>query len=193
MKEILIIPAFAMTLLLTGCGDHGHPHDTEGAHDHSHDEVETAETAEAHGHPHATADTAAEAHGHPHETAEAHGHPHGAMEDYGHDEKIALGTFKAGALNIEASQGHGAVKAGKEGHLTLKLPYSDGGATVVRAWIGTEDRTLSAVGKGSYTASNDVYDIHAVAPSPLPANVKWWVSIEKPDGTEIIGSIEPKM
>ena len=169
MKEILIIPTFAIALLLTGCGDHGHPHDTEGAHDHSHDAVETAETAEA------------------------HGHPHGAMEDYGHDEKVTLGTFKAGALNIEASQGHGAVKAGKEGHLTLKLPYSDGGATVVRAWIGTEDRTLSAVGKGSYTASDDVYDIHAVAPSPLPANVKWWVSLEKPSGTEIIGSIEPKM
>ena len=75
-------------------------------------------------------------------------------------------------------------------------PYAvnrDGGATVVRAWIGTEDRTLSAVGKGSYTASNDTYDIHAVAPTPLPANVKWWVTIESPDGTEIIGSIEPKM
>jgi hypothetical protein len=71
--------------------------------------------------------------------------------------------------------------------------YSDNGATVVRAWIGTEDRTLSAVGKGSYTASNDVYDIHAVAPSPLPENVKWWVSLEKPDGTEITGSIEPKL
>jgi hypothetical protein len=176
MKEILIIPTFAIALLLTGCSDHDHPHDAEGAHDHAHDVVETAE-----------------AHGHPDEGAEAHGHAHSAMEDYGHDEKVALGTFKAGALSIEASQGHGAVQAGKEGHLTLKLPYNDHGATVVRAWIGTEDRTLSAVGKGSYTASDDVYDIHAVAPSPLPENVKWWVSLEKPDGTEIIGSIEPKM
>jgi hypothetical protein len=113
-------------------------------------------------------------------------------QDHSHDE-APLGKFKAGDMEIEASQGHGKVQAGKEGHLVIKLPHNDKGATIVRAWIGTEDRTLSTVGKGAYAASHDDYDIHAVAPSPLPADVKWWVEIEKPDGTKVIGSIAPKM
>ncbi|MFM2198658.1 MAG: hypothetical protein RLZZ505_2090 [Verrucomicrobiota bacterium] len=126
-----------------------------------------------------------------------HGHPHPhtdkeAQGGHGHDE-ASLGKFKAGDMEIEASQGHGKVAAGKEGHLVIKLPYQDKGATVVRAWIGTDDRTLSSVGKGGYTASKDKYDIHAVAPSPLPADVKWWVEIEKPDGTKVIGSVAPKL
>ena len=126
-----------------------------------------------------------EAHGHPHDGEEAHAHEEG--------EEVSLGTFKAGDMEIEAAQGHGMVEAGKEGHLVIKLPYKDDGATVVRAWIGTEDRTMSAVGKGDYAASHNDYDIHAVAPSPLPADAKWWVEIEKPDGTKTVGSVAPKM
>lgn len=61
----------------------------------------------------------------------------------------------------------------------------------MRAWIGTEDRTLSYVGKGEYAASHDDYDIHAVAPDPLPPGAKWWIEIEKPDGSKGIGSAEP--
>ncbi|MBX3742584.1 MAG: hypothetical protein KF712_16475 [Akkermansiaceae bacterium] len=138
--------------------------------------------------------TAGDDHGHPHDEGEAHGHPHDNEpdDDHTHDE-VALGSFKAGELEIEAAQGHGIVEAGKEGHLVIKLPYKDDGATIVRAWIGTEDRTLSAVGKGDYAASHDDYDIHATAPSPLPADVKWWVEIEKPDGTKLVGYIAPKM
>ena len=113
--------------------------------------------------------------------------------DHAHDEEVSLGTFKAGDIEIEAAQGHGMVEAGNEGHLVIKLPYKDEGATVVRAWIGTEDRTMSAVGKGLYASSHDDYDIHASAPSPLPGDVKWWVEVEKPDGTKQVGSIAPKM
>lgn len=108
--------------------------------------------------------------------------------DHAHDE-ISLGKHKIGEIEVEAAQGHGKVKAGKEGHLVIKLPFTDKGATVVRAWIGTDDRTLSTVGKGDYAASHDDYDIHAVAPKPLPKGAKWWVEIEKPDGTKAVGSI----
>ena len=73
----------------------------------------------------------------------------------------------------------------------VKLPYNDKGATVVRAWIGTEDRTLSLVGKGGYAPSHDDYDVHAIAPDPLPDNVMWWIEIQKPDGTKLVGSIKP--
>jgi hypothetical protein len=166
-KRYLMIPAFALSALLVSCGE--------------------------------KKSAAAGDHGHPHPEGEAHGHPHEGKKaeqdhsDHDHGEEIALGTFMAGELEIEAAQGHGMVEAGKEGHLIIKLPYKDDGASVVRAWIGTEDRTLSAVGKGEYAPSHDDYDIHAMAPSPLPADVKWWVEVEKPDGTKLVGSIAPKM
>lgn len=162
--KYITLPAFALSAALVGCG-----------------EKETPITDD---------------HGHPHKEGEAHGEPGAdamAEDDHDHGEEIALGTFQAGDLEIEAAQNHGNVEAGKEGHLIIKLPYKDDGASVVRAWIGTEDRTMSAVGKGEYAASHDDYDIHAVAPSPLPDDVKWWVEIEKPDGTKLVGSIDPKM
>ena len=159
----LTIPAFALSALLVGCGE------------------KKAASAEDHGHPH----PAAAAPGTPKKDD-------AAVHDHAHDE-VPLGKFKAGELDIEAAQGHGMVAAGQEGHIIIKLPYKDDGASIVRAWIGTADRTLSAVGKGEYAPSHDDYDIHAVAPSPLPADVKWWVEVEKPDGTKLVGSIAPKM
>ena len=116
--------------------------------------------------------------------------PDAEEEDHAHAED-SLGTVDIGGLAVEFAQGHGGVVAGKEGHLVVKLPYSDSGATVVRAWIGTEDRTLSYVGKGEYAPSHGDYDIHASAPDPLPENPMWWVEIEKPDGTKLVGSVKP--
>lgn len=111
-------------------------------------------------------------------------------EDDAHAED-PLGTATIGDMQVELAQGHGAVAAGQEGHLVVKLPYTDGGATIVRAWIGTEDRTLSFVGKGEYAPDHDDYDIHAMAPDPLPENAMWWIEIEKPDGTKVVGSAKP--
>lgn len=113
-------------------------------------------------------------------------------EEHEHAED-PLGTVRIGDLDVELAQGHGGVVAGKEGHLVVKLPYSDDGATIVRAWIGTEDRTLSYVGKGEYAPSHDDYDVHATAPDPLPEEPMWWVEVEKPDGTRLVGSVEPLM
>jgi hypothetical protein len=113
-----------------------------------------------------------------------------APEDHAHDE-VSLGKAKVGDLEVELAQGHGGVEAGKEGHLVVKLPYNDAGATIVRAWIGTADRTASMVGKGTYAPSHDDYDVHADAPKPLPADAMWWVEVEKPDGTKLVGSAKP--
>lgn len=113
-----------------------------------------------------------------------------ANHDHAHDE-VPLGSITMGDMKVELAQGHGKVEAGKEGHLVVKLPYSDKGATIVRAWIGTEDRTMSQVGKGAYAPAHDDYDVHAVAPNPLPENVMWWIEIQKPDDTKIVGSIKP--
>ena len=116
---------------------------------------------------------------------------HADEEDHGdhaHDE-VALGEFDIEGTTVKAAQGHGSVEPGKEGHLVITLPYKDDGSTIVRAWIGSADRTMSAVGKGEYAPSHDDYDIHAIAPSPLPVGAEWWVEIEKPDGTKAVGSI----
>jgi hypothetical protein len=109
-------------------------------------------------------------------------------EEHAHNE-VLLGEFEIGGMMVKAAQDHGSVEPGKEGHLVVTLPYNDEGQTVTRAWIGTEDRTLSTVGKGDYAASHNDYDIHAIAPNPLPEGTKWWLEIEKPDGTKSVGSI----
>ena len=136
-------------------------------------------------------------HGHEHEDgAPAHDE---ATEAEGHEEdehdhpEESLGSVRIGGLDVELAQGHGAVEPGKECHLVVKLPYSDGGTTVVRAWIGTEDRTLSLVAKAEYAASHGDYDAHVMAPDPLPAGVQWWVELEKPDGSKVVGSAQPLM
>lgn len=127
-------------------------------------------------------------HEHEHED-EDHDHKH-EDEDHDHEhDEVALGSHDIGGMQVEAARGHGNVEPGKEGHLVIKLPYNDNGETTVRTWIGTEDRTLSSVGKGEYAPSHDDYDIHAVAPDPLPGGAKWWVEIEKPDGTKAVGSL----
>lgn len=126
-------------------------------------------------------------------THEDHGMGESAEgEDHAHDE-VPLGKVTIGELEVELAQGHGKVEAGKESHLVVKLPHNDKGETIVRAWLGTEDRTNSVVGKGEYAPSHNDYDVHAVAPDPLPDNVRWWIEIQKPDGTKIVGSIEPRM
>ena len=109
-----------------------------------------------------------------------------------HHDEVSIGTVTIGEHVIELSQGHGAVAAGAEGHLVVKLPYSDDGATVVRAWIGGEDRTFSLVGLAEYAPSHDDYDVHAVAPDPLPEGALWWIELEQPDGTKLVGSATPQ-
>jgi len=124
-----------------------------------------------------------------------HDHDHGDHDHdevgHDHDDEIPLGTTTIGDIEVEAAQGHGEVEPGKEMHLVVKLPYNDNGATIVRAWIGTEDRFASLVAKAEYSASHDDYDLHAIAPDPLPEGAKWWIEIEKPDGTKVVGSAKP--
>jgi hypothetical protein len=115
-----------------------------------------------------------------------------AVDDHAHDE-VTLGTIEIGDMKIELAQGHGKVEAGKEGHLVVKLPYNDKGASIVRAWLGTEDRTMSQVSKGEYAPPHDDYDVHVVAPDPLPENTMWWIEIQKPDGSKVVSSAKPLM
>ena len=100
-------------------------------------------------------------HGHAHGDGDDHAHGEHDNEqesdDHDHTNMATLGAIEIGGLKIEASQGHGKVEPGKEGYLAVKLPYNDKGATVIRAWIGVEDRTLSEVGKSHYARQADSY------------------------------------
>ena len=136
-------------------------------------------------------------HGHEH-SAEAsssddsHGDEDAAHATDGHEHnEVSLGTSTAGDMTVELAQGHGHVVPGGESQLVIKLPHNDQGATAVRAWLGTEDRTLSFVGLGEYAPSHDDYDIHVTAPDPLPSPLMWWFEIETPDGTKVLGSVAP--
>jgi hypothetical protein len=184
MRQILPILAVSLVLIFaTGCKRSADersakPTDTTAAKD-THKHADGSTHAD-----HGERTAAGKTHGHGHEGEMGEGH------DHAHDE-VSLGTVKIGEMEVELAQGHGKVEAGKEGHLVVNLPYKDNGATIVRAWIGTDDRTMSLVGKGEYAPSHDDYDIHAVAPDPLPENTMWWIEIEKPDGTRTVGSAKP--
>lgn len=181
-KMIALVPVLALLTLLGACGsNNSNGNGSNEAHMHEDGTTHAHENGEAHSHD----DDQAHDDGPSHDNG--HAHEDGEGEAHDHDEQ-SLGTFTIGEMEVELAQGHGAVEPGKESHLVVKLPYSDNGATVVRAWIGTEDRTRSFVGKGEYAPAHDDYDIHATAPDPLPENAKWWIEIEKPDGTTAVGS-----
>ncbi len=173
MNHSLWLALFLLPLM--GCGDKQEIYD-----DH------TGKAVEGQGHDH---DGDGKPDHEPHEHDEEGGH---SADDHDHDE-VPLGTMTIGEYQVECGQGHGPLVAGEESHLVVKLPFNDSGATIVRAWIGTADRTLSRVAKGEYAASHDDYDVHAVAPIPLPEGVQWWVEIERPDGSKLTGSIQPQL
>ncbi|GAB4546245.1 MAG: hypothetical protein Tsb0013_04870 [Phycisphaerales bacterium] len=124
---------------------------------------------------------------HDHAEGDHDGHDHGHDHDH---EEVSLGTTKIGDVDAECWQAHGDLEPGKEMALVVKLPDSQNGAIKLRAWIGTEDRLSSMVGLADYAPSHDDYDVHVMAPDPLPEGAKWWIEIEYPDGRTKLGSID---
>ena len=206
---LTFLASLSLVILLTACGESGDGGHAHGPDSHTHGWTSNTPEAGSGGHVHADgtwhagpdhsptpsgpADTHVHADGSVHA---AHGpdpasHTDASGAHAHHDDEAALAPITIDGMTIELAQGHGALEAGKEGHLVVKLPYNDNGATIVRAWIGAEDRTLSFVGKGKYAPSHDDYDVHAVAPDPLPENTMWWIEIEKPDGVKVTGSATP--
>ena len=167
LTKIFVASIIAGTLALSGC-DNESPNPDDPTH------------ADHDGHDHGDGD-------HDHD-----GEMHDDHDDHDHANEIALDPMTVGGMTVELAQGHGEIEPGKELHLVVKLPYSDNGATVIRSWLGTEDRFASVVSKAEYAPSHDDYDVHAIAPDPLPENTMWWIEIEKPDGQKLLGSTTPK-
>ena len=117
-----------------------------------------------------------------HEAEHAHGHEH---------DEVDLGVLKLGPHAVRLAQGHGPLEGGEEAALVVQLPFSDGGETQVRAWLGGAERTESFIGRGIYAPSHDDYDLHVLAPDALGADTSWWVELELPDGSRLVGSHPP--
>lgn len=183
-KTLSVLALLAVVgLAMPACSessDQGHAQDDDG---HSQTDDNSHDTDD---HDHAGEDHDADGHVHGEDTDQAH-------DDHDHGAEFPLPAAIIGDMTVELAQAHGPLRAGEEGHLVIKLPYTDNGATVVRAWIGGEDRTLSFVGRGEYAPSHDDYDIHAMAPDPLPESTMWWIEIEKPDGTKVVGSAAARL
>ena len=166
ITRIALAALLSSAIAISGCGE-------EAAHDHDHD-----------GHTHAEGD------GHDHdEHAEGDGHEHAKGDDHEHGDEVSLGQVAIGDISAEAFQGHGDVEAGKELHLIVKFEEATPGASTVRAWIGTDDRLSSTVAKAEYVEGEHAYELHAVAPDPLPENAMWWIEVEAADGTKSVGSV----
>ncbi|MEO0586275.1 MAG: hypothetical protein AAF078_01420 [Planctomycetota bacterium] len=115
-----------------------------------------------------------------------------AAPAHNHGVEVALAPVVVGDTTVELAQGHGALTPGGVGHLAIKLPYSDDGATKIRVWIGAEDPAGTTVADAIYIAQRDYYDVHMTTPDPLAEGAKWWIEVEKPDGTKAVGSSEPR-
>ena len=203
-RSLMILTALSFAVFLAACDQsdgNGHDHGSD-PDSHAHSSSDQATPDEASG-GHAHADGTWHAGSHDTQTqatpsADTHAHADGAVHAAHGSNKATddhagaeIGTVTLGDIDVQLTQGHGVIAAGKESHLVVRLPYTDNGQTVVRAWIGTQDRTLSFVGRADYNSANNAYDIHAVAPKPLLADAKWWIEIEKPDGTRVVGSATP--
>jgi hypothetical protein len=140
-----------------------------------------------------TAKPAGSSHDHDHDH-DGHDHDHDGHDHssgHGHHDSVPLGSTIVGDYEVSCWQAHGSLEAGKELFITIKPPFDDAGRSVLRVWIGTEDRLASVVARASYVASRQAYEAHAEAPSPLPHGSAWWIEIERPDGSTHIGTIKP--
>lgn len=175
IKAMLTLPVLAsITLTLGACSEsgtdgHGHGEDT-----HSHKESATPSTGS---HTHADGST----------------HDDHADDQADMHQEVPLDAITINGMSIQLTQNHGPVGAGEEEHLIVQIDNGDTDIASVRAWIGSEDRTLSYVGKGEYSIINHAYDIHTMAPESLNEDAMWWIEIEMPDGTKHTGSVKPVM
>lgn len=168
IARILLVAGLAAALPVAGCEEQGTSKGT---------------TAGEHAH--------AEGDGHDHDGAGHMGDEH-MGGDHDEAEQVALGAVTVGDMEVQAFQGHGQAAPGKELHLVVRLPGGDTGASTVRGWIGTDDRYGSVVAKADYSAQAGGYELHALAPDPMPENASWWIEVEMPDGKTHVGSVPVK-
>lgn len=106
-------------------------------------------------------------------------------------ETIDLGTQKLGEFNVRASREKGALEPGGEAPVDVWVDGGTGqGVAAVRLWIGTQDARGSIKAKAEF--EHGKWHSHLELPTPMPAEARLWVEIEKSAGERSSGSFDLK-
>jgi hypothetical protein len=122
------------------------------------------------------------------------GHNHAAEGAHAHGKAEAVGSVDISVYKVAVSAS-GAIAAGKEWHVELRLNPNQPAPKAIRVWVGAEN------GRGSVKAKAEAekdakgeYGAHLEIPSPLPADSKLWITIEPDNGQSAKGSLSlPKI
>ncbi|MBN8523865.1 MAG: hypothetical protein J0M02_00870 [Planctomycetes bacterium] len=117
------------------------------------------------------------------------GHNHAAEGAHAHGKAEAVGAVDISVYKVAVSAS-GAIAAGKEWHVELRLNPDQPVPKAIRVWVGTEN------GRGSVKAKAEAekdakgeYGAHVEVPNPIPADSKLWISIEPDNGQTAKGSV----
>lgn len=110
------------------------------------------------------------------------GHNHSAPDAHAHGKAETVGAVNISTFNV-AIAASGALSAGKEWHLELRLNPDQPVPKAIRVWVGGENGRGSAKAKAD--AEKDAkgeFSAHVEVPNPIPADSKLWISIELDNG-----------
>lgn len=117
------------------------------------------------------------------------GHNHAAEGAHAHGKAESVGAVDISVYKVAVSAS-GAIAAGKEWHVELRLNPDQPVPKAIRVWVGTEN------GRGSVKAKAEAekdakgeYGAHVEVPNPIPADSKLWISIEPDNGQTAKGSV----
>ncbi len=117
------------------------------------------------------------------------GHDHAAEGAHAHGKAETVGSVDISVYKVAVSAS-GAIAAGKEWHVELRLNPDQPVPKAIRVWVGAEN------GRGSVKAKAEAekdakgeYGAHVEVPNPIPADSKLWISIEPDNGQTAKGSL----
>ena len=117
------------------------------------------------------------------------GHNHAAEGAHAHGKAEAIGSVDISVYKSAVSAS-GALAAGKEWHVELRLNPDQPAPKAIRVWVGLENGRGSAKAKAE--AEKDAkgeYGAHVEVPNPIPADSKLWISVEPDNGQTAKGSV----
>ncbi len=109
------------------------------------------------------------------------GHDHGTTAPVG---SVAISPYQV------AVAAAGAVAAGKDWHVELRLTPDQPAPKAIRLWVGIENGRGSAKAKATPEAkATGEYTAHVDVPNPLPPTSRLWIAIEPDSGPVVKSSL----
>jgi hypothetical protein len=102
------------------------------------------------------------------------------------DEK-PLGSVQAGAYTLDIAQEGSAVAPGAQTRFVMKAT-AGGKPTSITGWIGVASGEGSTKKLATFDQGDGDFDDDVVAPTPIPADAKFWFEIDTA-GKKDVGSI----